>query len=220
MKANRLAKDEGGDFGVGTMIIFIAMIVVAVVAATVIITVMNKLQGTAERTGTDAIAMVSSGVHIKSIIGDRRTQGLTLGFDGFTTQFLGGNPQSEIQKLTILVELRAGSMPLDLDRTIFRVVTPRDTVEFDGAPNKDENVRAFSKIVSLRDSDQSISNEHVLNYIGDAASVELDINDLYIGPGESFAVQIIPDVGGIPTVAQLQMPLTYPQHAEQVELYP
>jgi flagellin FlaB len=223
MKANRLARDEKGDFGIGTMIIFIAMIVVAVVAATVIIETMNKLQSSAKSTGDQAITQVSSGLHVKSVLGDRTDTSL------FTMPAVGGisrpgfmpeKVSSLVQRLNVLVELRAGSLPIDLDRTIFRIVTPRDVVTYAGTPLGKEETKSFSGVTSVRDNDGSLDNDHVLDHSGDIAAITIDVEDLGIGAGESFTIQIVPDVGGIATTTTVTMPLSYPHDAVQIALYP
>jgi len=224
MKANRLAKDEGGDFGIGTMIIFIAMIIVAVVAATVMITTMNKLQTAAEATGNEALQQMSSGVNIKNVLGSRMTAGIAAGIPGlgdlFGTTGIGERQSSFVQELDILVELRAGSLPINLDRTIVRVVTTTDVVNYAGEPMGDEDARSFVEITPVRDSEGSIAQDHALSKMGDIAAIKIDISDLGIGPGETFEIQIIPDVGGIPTVTGVRMPLAYAHDAAQIQLYP
>ena len=228
MKANRkFVGDEEGTFGIGTMIIFIAMIVVAVVAATVIIETMNKLQATAKDTGDQAIQQVSSGVHIKGAVGSRRS-GAFAGFPilgrkiGGVTQTLPGGERkaSNIQEISLWLELRPGSLPVDLGRTVIKLVTSRDVVAYMGTPRRPDEARSFVEITQIRDNDNSIENSHVLNNMGDIAAVTLDISDLGIGPGETFSVEIIPDGGGLPTTASITLPLTYPFDAVQVQLYP
>lgn len=224
MKANRLAKDEGGDFGIGTMIIFIAMIVVAVVAATVLIETQSKLRSSAEATGNEAITQVSSGVNLKSVVGDREDTRF-FGFEtgGFDIPRMG-NPfsreSSMFQRLNLLLELRAGSVPINLDKTVIRVATKSAVVDYSGKPSEGADVRPFVGVTPVRDPEGSIARNKVLNRMGDMASVTLDISDLGIGPGETFSISIIPDVGGMPTTVSVRTPLTFAESAVQIQLYP
>jgi flagellin FlaB len=230
MKANRLARDEGGDFGIGTMIIFIAMIIVAVVAATVIISTMNSLQGTAYNTAKDATQMVSSGLDIRMVVMDR-----TGGLDGsipYVGSFISRTTQNlplplgmlesrkeTAQKFIVTLQLRAGSVPIDLDKALISIITPAQSVTYSGSESLD-TVRKFDGVTALRDNDNSIGSQQSLNNLGDVADVVLDVRDLGIGPGDRFEIRIVPDVGGLATTAQVTMPLSYANDAATVALYP
>ena len=61
--------DEEGEMGVGTLLIFIAMILVAAVAASVLVTTAYKLQQQAEATGNEALADIATGVKVIAIWG-------------------------------------------------------------------------------------------------------------------------------------------------------
>ena len=64
-----MKKDRRGDIGVGTMTIFIAMVLVAAVAASVLISTANSVKEQATQTGTDAIAELSSGFDVEYVTG-------------------------------------------------------------------------------------------------------------------------------------------------------
>ena len=90
----RICFKEKGEFGIGTLILFIAMIIVAAVAATVIIQTAYVLQQQAEETGNIARQDVSTGFKIITIQGIRddlmytETITETIGTgDGNTTTF-------------------------------------------------------------------------------------------------------------------------------------
>jgi len=67
----KVYKREKGEMGVGTLIIFIAMIIVAAVAATVLIQTAYRLQQQAEETGNIATQDVATGFKIITIQGIR-----------------------------------------------------------------------------------------------------------------------------------------------------
>lgn len=73
MKANRkfLLKESSGDVGVGTLIIFIAMVLVAAVAATVLIYTTGALQQKATKTSKEATQQISSNMIVEQVLGDR-----------------------------------------------------------------------------------------------------------------------------------------------------
>ncbi len=81
---------EKGEFGIGTLILFIAMIIVAAVAATVLIQTAYQLQQQAEETGNIARQDVATGFKVITIQGirDDLMYSETMGTgDGSTTTF-------------------------------------------------------------------------------------------------------------------------------------
>ncbi|MDY6986393.1 MAG: hypothetical protein SVE93_08385 [Candidatus Thermoplasmatota archaeon] len=230
MKANRLAKDEGGDFGIGTMIIFIAMIVVAVVAATVIIEVMNRLQGNAYNTGLEATQRVSSGVDVRLVTMERAREnplgglpaglGSSLGSLGTSTPVLGdlfSSPSEYVGTITVTLQLRAGSQPIGLDKLTLTVLTPRDMQTYSGGET--ESSIQYSEIRTIMDDDGSIENMHALNRIGDVAEVVLDVSSLKITPGTRFTVRTTPEVGMAASI-DCTVPVGYAYDATALQLYP
>ncbi len=96
MNNNKLTKDEQAQVGIGTMIVFIATILVAAVAAGVLIDTSQKLQDKSTRTGSDAINNVGTSLEILSVHG-LRTGG-------------AGN----LEELQIQVRLAAGAETVSL----------------------------------------------------------------------------------------------------------
>ncbi|KYK21277.1 hypothetical protein AYK21_05070 [Thermoplasmatales archaeon SG8-52-2] len=91
-----IAEDKQAMVGIGTLIVFIAMVLIAAVAASVLINTSETLQSRAKTVGTSTIREVSAGIAIEQVT-------------GYT------NPQkSLIQYLAIQVRPRAGSKDIDL----------------------------------------------------------------------------------------------------------
>jgi archaeal flagellin N-terminal-like domain len=62
--------DDRGQVGIGTLIIFIAMVLVAAVAAGVLINTAGLLESTASDTSADSQAQVSNQLAVVSAVGD------------------------------------------------------------------------------------------------------------------------------------------------------
>src|ERR1043165_6118399 len=70
-KTKRGKMNDRGEIGIGTMIVFIATVLVAAIAAGVLIDVSGKLQERSSRTGKEATEQVSSNMAVASIVGER-----------------------------------------------------------------------------------------------------------------------------------------------------
>src|SRR5512137_2150758 len=93
-----LKEDDLGDMGIGAMIVFIAMVLVAGIAASVLIQTANKLEIQAMVTGQETTREVSTGLAVVDIEG-QNTGGL-------------------ITQMTITIRARAGSGDIDLSQTV------------------------------------------------------------------------------------------------------
>ena len=116
----QIRKDEKASMGVGTLITFIALILVAAVASMVIITTVDQLKMKAFHTGLIAKEDVSTGFNVITVLGDRGIIGTNATMWGPAGN-RSTNQASTIQTLMLKVKLRAGSEPIRMDRTIIDV---------------------------------------------------------------------------------------------------
>lgn len=98
---NIIKKEEVGAIGIGAMIIFIAMVLVAGIAASVLIQTSSNLQMQALSTGQETIAQVASGIKIEGISGH--------------------NTSGEIDLLAIEVTPLSGSPDIDLSQAVIEL---------------------------------------------------------------------------------------------------
>lgn len=87
-----------GAIGIGTLIIFIAMILVAGIAASIILQTMNNLQNKASQTGQETIKDISTGIEVRQV-------------SGYVVN-------SKIDQLAIYISPIAASDGIDLSQTV------------------------------------------------------------------------------------------------------
>ncbi len=99
-----LKADSNAETGIGTLIVFIAMVLVAAVAAAVLVTTAGNLQTRATATGSQTINQVSTGLVINSIWGNNT--------------YTGNSPESgNITQIAIIVQPNSGSGDINLANT-------------------------------------------------------------------------------------------------------
>jgi len=163
MKANQkfLMDNERGDVGVGTLIIFIAMVLVAAVAATVLIYTTGSLQQKATKTSKEATQQISSNIVVEQVIGDRHND----------------NPmEANIQDIIIRIKPDVGTTSIDLRQVIVSVQdeTNRLDIYYD---DPDNTSRLTYSASSIRDEDKSFSTVPVMNS-GDLIEITLNQTSL------------------------------------------
>ena len=104
MKSLRKLMDKDvGAIGIGAMIVFIAMVLVAGIAASVLVQTSTKLESQAMKTGSETIDEVSTGLAVFDIVG--KTNASDLGY------------------LAITVRPRAGASDIDLNAVSYTHLT-------------------------------------------------------------------------------------------------
>ena len=98
--------DDVGAIGIGAMIVFIAMILVAGIAASVLVQTSNTVQIQAQQTGQQTTREVASGVSVFEIAGQVNVSGSTY---------------YDLEYIAITVKPRPGSPDIDLNNTYILV---------------------------------------------------------------------------------------------------
>lgn len=176
-----LRRNDRGEVGVGTLIIFIAMVLVAAVAAAVIIGTSGSLQQRAQATGKEATAEVSSNLNIVGMYGER-------------------NSTSEnIWNLRIYMTLAAGSVPIDLNQTIVRYNDGQAIRDF-----KHDNFESYGFSLSW------VRGHGTGNVAqsGDLVELNFTMKDTELAPRTDFELNLIQAVGA-PLQVAVRTPPTY-----------
>ena len=96
-----IKNEKIASIGIGAMIVFIAMVLVAGIAASVLVQTSSRLEMQALRTGHETISEVASGIKVEAV-------------DGL-------NNSGRITKIIVEITSKAGSPSIDLTQTIVEI---------------------------------------------------------------------------------------------------
>jgi flagellin FlaB len=192
---NLFKKDEKGMMGIGTLIIFIAMVLVAAVAATVLIQTGQVLQQKAYKVGTETIEEVSSGVGIYDIVGYTNVYETHVDYMGFVITPRAGSGYLDLQNIVMTVKFDDLSVLKFDSNLVYTTITS-------GGVFNTANLSALTDlnyaIVVVHDADDSINETAGMN-LGDTAYMIINTSALTNGvglpPRSSISGKIIPENG-------------------------
>ncbi len=205
-----LKRKDVGSIGIGAMIVFIAMVLVAGIAASVLIQTSTSLESQAMTTGRETTKEVSSGLSIVNI-------------EGYNTS-------GSIVRLAIIVRPRAGSANIDLAETIIEITnsTTKNFLTYDkdggadytakGDINGDLFTAGFYtgdnthfSIIVLEDADNSCSSaDTVVINSGDYVVLGIDTDQCFSGLNARDNVwgMVVPEIGS-PGVISFKCPASF-----------
>lgn len=165
--------EKNGQVGIGMLIIFISMIIVALVAAGVLLQTSGRLQTKASATGEQAITEVSS--HLKVVS--------TVGYSSDTTN---------ITSLIMAVQLGAGSGSVDIDNIILSFQS--ENVYTSGIVSSQASAGAVANFTFSFIKNNTANDILERGEIVEITYTDLD-NDLDISPNQEFIVTLQPKSG-------------------------
>ncbi|MCX8167312.1 MAG: hypothetical protein N3E37_05690 [Candidatus Micrarchaeota archaeon] len=185
-----------GDVGIGTLIVFIAMVLVAAVAASVLLNVSGMLQQRASGTGKETTKQVSSNLMVVNIIG------------------ITDSNLSRIDELQITIKAAAGSGRLGLKNLLLRIDNGTSQLQLIYNTSctgitSDSVGRCFN--LSAKVDPQKIFTPE--SPVIDPSSVaEIQIknlsNNLHFYPRGIMRIDIIPEAGSV-SMMNLHLPEVY-----------
>ncbi|MFA4957004.1 MAG: archaellin/type IV pilin N-terminal domain-containing protein [Candidatus Methanoperedens sp.] len=191
---NNILKNNTGDVGIGTLIIFIAMVLVAAVAAAVLIQTSGILQQKAQLTGKEATAEVASNIKIVSVIGNS---------DG-----------TNITNFTVAVQTAAGGTDIDFTRVVIKYIDssgPTDTMKY----NSNYSISPNATLFTVNDSSASPVVNPVVSP-GELGIVKI-VPTRALAPRGKATIQFIPETGTM-VVKEVVAPATF--KGSFIQLFP
>jgi flagellin-like protein len=182
---------DRGQVGIGTLIIFIAMVLVAAVAAGVLVNTAGLLQSKASDTGQDAQSQVSNQVEVVGAVG--------------TTS------STNVSQVDLTVMKSAGSDDIDLEQATLHYV----------ADDSQQTLTNSDFGIETLDGTTASGDAAVLTEQGDRLVVTIDLDGLTnlteLSEGEEATIRIV-DQSGATTTYGVNVPDTISSSDSVVEV--
>jgi len=170
MDANEFTHEnrEGGSIGIGAMIVFIALILVAAVASTIIIKTAEELQQNAENTSDDTRKQISVKVSLVDVFVKTAADPLTTGSN------------TDVATMEVIARISSGSIGVadgDLEWSIScKVSFSAGTTTFAVIDSGTADMKALSDTIGIADDDLLLGGTYVITTVGSTLWDEIDEN--------------------------------------------
>jgi archaeal flagellin FlaB len=194
LSMGKIKADDDAMVGIGTLIIFIAMVLVAAIAAGILIQTAENVSSTATSAVREASEQISTGVDIIKAYGYSDYSRTYLKYVGIVIEKGPGSYDIDISTMKLAV--KADSLILlSLNETSVQNVCGENVFQSINLSNLSKTTFG---VVAIHDRDYSIVQSHGLNS-GDKALLIIDIEEIFSGeiPRNGMEIEIIPEIGRI-----------------------
>jgi flagellin-like protein len=182
MKLPTSNDSDRGQVGIGTLIIFIALVLVSAVAAGVLINTAGDLQSRASDTGSDAQAQVSNQIDVVSASGEVDTT------------------NDQVTKLTLVVKKSPGSDPIDLSAATIQYTSAGESVTLTEGTGTGQ-IFEVDPVTATANDDKALDNNR------ERIRLKISLSDAAsnLAQGEDAQLKIV-DQSGASTVYGVNVP--------------
>ncbi|OYR73372.1 archaellin/type IV pilin N-terminal domain-containing protein [Halorubrum ezzemoulense] len=200
-----LDEEERGQVGIGTLIVFIAMVLVAAIAAGVLINTAGFLQTQAEATGEESTSQVSDRLQVVSTSGNVTEVGTT--------------GEYVVDNITFVVAKAPGAGNVDLDETTLQIIGDQGQNSTEVANLKTDSILDVNNNVLTDNSDRAaiflnVSSDTLTN---DATTGGDFDNYGALTAGEDLSVTFT-TASGASTTKEIRVPTTLTSEESSVRL--
>ncbi|TKX50618.1 flagellin [Halorubrum sp. ASP121] len=188
-------EEQRGQVGIGTLIVFIAMVLVAAIAAGVLINTAGFLQTQAEATGEESTSQVSDRLQVVSQSGIVDS----------------GGDQINVTDIDFVVAKAPGAGSIDLNQTSVELIGENGQETFQLDELGSENVSIFTS---------PNADTVVLTDSSDRAEISVDLGQVSYGnlsTGDRLSVTFT-TASGATTTSEIRVPTTLTQDQTSVRL--
>ena len=205
VEKRKIKVEEEAMVGIGTLIVFIAMVLIAAVAASVLITTSETLQSRARTVGTATIREVSAGVSIESITGYTNVNKTEIEYIALTVRPRAGSKDIDLGLCTLSV-LYDNLTILTLNESLVQNVNTDNKSVFQTPITSGSSYTILDNtssikfgVIAIHDPDSSVSNTNGMNS-GDRIIIIVNLSAIIpstsgLPPRQSVSGTLTPEIG-------------------------